>query len=340
LNEAADEWLAAAETGLVRTRSGETYKPSAIRAYRQALSQHALPQLGHKRLTAITFTMLQDFADHLSAQGLSQSTVRNTLLPHRAIYRRAHQRGLVAVNPTLKLALPAVRGRRDRIAAPAEVAPLLDAIEPGDRTIYATALYVGLRAGELQALQWDDVDLHANLIHVRRGWDARAGFIAPKSRVGQRRVPITQTLRRELINHRLQQGRGGKAFVFPSSRNPDRPFAPRTLALHTRTAWKAKALTPIGLHECRHSYAAYMIAAGTNTKALSTYMGHARITITLDRYGHLLRGNESHAATRAGAMAPDRDSRQARLVDVQSRSVTATVAAAGGAVTRTGLPKS
>ena len=40
-----------------------------------------------------------------------------------------------------------------------------------------------------------------------------------------------------------------------------------------------------------------MIAAGINTKALSTYMGHSTITITLDRYGHLLPGNEHQAAT-------------------------------------------
>jgi integrase len=40
-----------------------------------------------------------------------------------------------------------------------------------------------------------------------------------------------------------------------------------------------------------------MIAAGVNAKALSTYMGHASITITLDRYGHLLPSNEHHAAT-------------------------------------------
>ena len=39
-----------------------------------------------------------------------------------------------------------------------------------------------------------------------------------------------------------------------------------------------------------------MIAAGINTKALSTYMGHSSITITLDRYGHLLPGNEQQAA--------------------------------------------
>jgi integrase len=39
-----------------------------------------------------------------------------------------------------------------------------------------------------------------------------------------------------------------------------------------------------------------MIAAGVNAKALSTYMGHANISITLDRYGHLMPGNEDEAA--------------------------------------------
>jgi integrase len=39
-----------------------------------------------------------------------------------------------------------------------------------------------------------------------------------------------------------------------------------------------------------------MIAAGVNAKALSTYMGHSTISITLDRYGHLMPGNEVEAA--------------------------------------------
>jgi len=50
------------------------------------------------------------------------------------------------------------------------------------------------------------------------------------------------------------------------------------------------------MHECRHTYASLMIAAGVNAKALSTYMGHASITVTFDRYGHLMRGNEAEAA--------------------------------------------
>ena len=39
-----------------------------------------------------------------------------------------------------------------------------------------------------------------------------------------------------------------------------------------------------------------MIAAGVNAKALSTFLGHASVTITLDRYGHLFPGSEQEAA--------------------------------------------
>lgn len=49
------------------------------------------------------------------------------------------------------------------------------------------------------------------------------------------------------------------------------------------------------LHECRHTYASFAIAAGLNAKTLSTYMGHATIAITLDLYGHLMPGSEVEA---------------------------------------------
>ena len=39
-----------------------------------------------------------------------------------------------------------------------------------------------------------------------------------------------------------------------------------------------------------------MIAAGVNAKALSTFMGHHSINITLDLYGHLMPGSEAEAA--------------------------------------------
>ena len=55
-------------------------------------------------------------------------------------------------------------------------------------------------------------------------------------------------------------------------------------------------LNRVTLHECRHTYASLMIAAGVNAKALSEYMGHSKIALTMDLYGHLMPGNESQEA--------------------------------------------
>jgi integrase len=48
-------------------------------------------------------------------------------------------------------------------------------------------------------------------------------------------------------------------------------------------AWKSAGLDRITLHECRHTFASLMIAAGVNAKALSTFMGHANISISRRR---------------------------------------------------------
>ncbi len=294
LAEAAADWLAAAKAGVVRTRSGEPYKPSALRSYEQALEKKVLPALGKKRLSELERNDVQDLVDRLVAAGDAASTVRNAVLPLRAIYRRSVERSEVAVNPTVGLRLPAVRGRRDRVARPQDAAALIDSLPAADRALWATALYAGLRRGELQALRWSDVDFERGVICVERAWDRVAGPIAPKSRTGRRRVPLSATLRRHLAEHRLRQGRGGDGLCFGTL--PARAFDPPTVAARARAAWQRAGLEAISLHECRHTYAAFMVAAGVNAKALQTYLGHSSITVTLDRYGHLMPGAEGEAA--------------------------------------------
>jgi integrase len=58
------------------------------------------------------------------------------------------------VNPCASLELPAARGRRERIPTPQESAELLDKLPEHDRALWATALYAGLRRGELRGLEW------------------------------------------------------------------------------------------------------------------------------------------------------------------------------------------
>jgi integrase len=293
--EAAEAWMAAAQEGLVRTRSGRPYKPAALRTYGFALKTKLLPELGDLRLSSVTRNQIQDLVDSLIRDGMAPSSVSNAVLPLRAIYRRALFRGELAVNPTEKLALPFSKPRRLQVPRPEEAAALIEALPLPDRALWATALYAGLRRGELQALTWANIDHDQRILLVEHSWDPFVGLIEPKSQAGKRRVPISETLRAYLIAHRLQQGHSAEGFLF-CRQDGRTPFEPTTVLARARRAWDDAGLRHIGLHECRHTYASFMIAAGVNTKALSTYMGHSTITITLDRYGHLLPGNEREAA--------------------------------------------
>jgi site-specific recombinase XerC len=118
VREAATELIEGMHKGTVRTRSGDAYKPSAIRAYEDALRVHILPAVGAVRLSDIKRKHVQDIVDRLHADGKSPSTIRNAVMPLRVIYRRAIRSGEVSVNPCAHLDLPAVRGRRQHIPSP------------------------------------------------------------------------------------------------------------------------------------------------------------------------------------------------------------------------------
>ena len=310
VREAADELIAGMKLGRVRNRSGDLYKPSAIRSYEAALRDHILPRLGRTRLGDVLHRDVQRIADDLVSEGRDPSTIRNALMPLRVIFRRAVEDGDFVVNPCTHLRLPAVRGRRDRIASPEEAQRLLAALSERDRPVWATALYAGLRRGELMALRWENVDLAAGVIRVERSYDDKGRVeIEPKSRAGRRTVPIVGALRDVLVDHKARQGQDG-GLVFGLS--AETPFVPSNLWRRAGRAWKRAGVRRIGLHEARHTFASVLIAAGVNAKAITTYMGHASIQTTYDLYGKLMPGSESEAAALVDAYLARADT-QSRL---------------------------
>ena len=82
----------------------------------------------------------------------------------------------------------------------------------------------------------------------------------------------------------------------------DGPFNASAIYQRARRHWEPQGIGSISLHDCRHTYASLMIAAGENAKALQTYLGHSSITTTYDRYGHLMPGayREDAQSTRLG----------------------------------------
>jgi integrase len=292
LEDAIGAWKAGAETGTVRTRGRRVFAPSTIRAAEQNYRRRVADRFGAERLDRITLQDVQELVDHLDADGVNPSTIECTILPLRLVYRYARGKGMVHADPTDGLELPE-KGRRTRIPpSPADAAALLAAAPEQDRPIGATAMLAGLRRGKLMGLRGTDVDLKGGRLRVERSYDpAAAEFRPPKSRQGYRNVPISSTLA-PYLRPRVLARRDALLFGLSGSR----PFTGRPIQDRADAAWKAAGLERVTLHACRHLYASMSIAAGVNAHALSRYMGHGGIQVTLDLYGHLFPGNENEAS--------------------------------------------
>ncbi|MCZ4492087.1 MAG: site-specific integrase, partial [Conexibacter sp.] len=286
--------LAGMRDGSVLTRSGGRYRPATIRSYDQAIRVYIVPAIVGRRLHDVRRRDIQGFVDRLRADGLGASTIHNKLDPLRVMFRRAVRDDVIAVDPTEGLDMPAIRGRRDRIATVADAEALIDAAPRQDRAMWACAFYAGLRRGELRALRWRHVDFDAGVIRVEDGWDDQEGAQDAKTEAGRRTVPMAGALRRALAAHKLATGRADDDLVF--GRSASLPFIPSTTRRRALKAWEAAGLEPLSPHEARHTCASYLIAAGLNPKQVQTYIGHSDIRTTFNIYGHLLPGDEAKAA--------------------------------------------
>lgn len=346
IRQHGDKLLEGMEDGTIRNRSRRQYKPSVIRSYRQALQDHIYPDLGAVKLSELDVDDVQALVERLladgrrapsksssasfedstpSPRGLSPSTVRNAIMPLRVICRRAHRQ--LPQDPLRGLELPAVDSHRDRYATPEEAQGLIVVLPADEGDIWATAMYGGLRRGELMGVREMDFDLADGVVRVEQAYDPVARkFIEPKSYAGRRKVPIAAVLRDRLVAHRMRHpDRPPAALAF--GRRDGLPFWDTTLANRARRAWKSHGHKPIGLHECQHTFAALMIAAGVNAKALQTFMGHQSITVTYDRYGHLMPGSETEAAALLDSYLLKRAQEQARSADVEEPASDAPVEA-------------
>jgi integrase len=306
--QAADVLVAGMRDGTVLTRSGERYKPSAVRGYEIGW-ERVKADLGHLKLGEVARRDVQRVVDRMVADGVPASTITNSLDLLRVVVRRALRDDELSVSPLSGLELPRQDNRRERVAWTDEARLLIAALPEPDRALWATAFFAGLRRGELRALRISDVDLDDGWIRVRRSWDDEEGEQdGGKSRAALRDVPIFDDLRPYLAqlvspSALLLTGRRGDDLIF--GRTGSDPFTPTTVRSSALKAWgwkqepnpdpdgprhiwvKARedALEPIGLHEARHTAVSLAAAAGVDDASLLEWFGHADVEMSR-RYRH------------------------------------------------------
>jgi len=283
-SELAETWLESIKLDV---------KTASYSDYERQVRVHILPYFGKKKIDAIPPADIDKFRTVLAGEkkpdGSSWSTRRTNkaLVVLGAIFRYAVENGYLREAPTRYMKKVKEDHREMDFLNPEEIRRLLDACSPDLYPIALTAIFTGLRQGELFGLKWSDVDFGAKVIRVRRSYHPKYGFSSTKSEKGERMVIITPELAEVLVHHKTTTGGGTDDLVFSNrAGNPisysnieSREFYP---------ALDRAGLRRIRWHDLRHTHAAVMVAKGVNVKLLQRQMGHADIGTTLNTYGHLI----------------------------------------------------
>ena len=277
-SEFAQLWLDTYAVLNVKASTLATYRSRIMGAYARAF--------GSRKLASITTEDVQRFLAQISARGVSAATTRAYLVLLRELFTHAVLWGYLAHNPSDGIKAPRVVHREMDFLTPDEVRMLLDAANVDDYALLATACMTGMRQGELLALQWDDLDWRSGTIRVRRSL-YRGTFVDPKSARSVRTIGMSKRLAAVLMEHKVSAPYSPWDLVFCSKDGTPLDQANLYNRMLQPTLRRA-GLRRIRFHDLRHTYASMLINQGENLKYVQSQLGHASITTTVDRYGHLM----------------------------------------------------
>ena len=265
---------------------------SATRArYDRDLKLHILPKFKRVPIARITPRDVRAWLSEMTASGAIASAVRRRFAVFRKIMNDAVAMEMIAKSPCRRVTPPPDTRLEIKVLTALEVRQLAEAMHEWYRIWIWTAAYTGLRWSEMLGLQRSDIDLLRRTVTVRRQItevNGRfEGFGEPKTAAGRRTIDLPGFLCEMLQTHleeRAQPGADGLVFVNTHGKSP------HSSSFSSQSWAKARAAigrTDLRWHDLRHTSVALAIANGAHPKAIQERMGHASITVTLDRYGHL-----------------------------------------------------
>lgn len=298
--------------------------PRTLERYRELVNHQIAPHLGARLLQKLKPLDIEQWHSTLKASGRKDGkggvAARTIGHAHRVLSKaldEAVKNDIVHKNVAALQDAPAVEADEISIVPPDRVGDIVTKLR--GRSSYAamvTALFTGMRCGELLALRWNCVDLDGKLLQVREALEeTKAGgirFKAPKTRAGRREITmpdvVVDTLRahrKAALEQRVALGLGklpDDALVFPAAGGG--PQSPQALSKAWRRAAADLSLDGVTLHALRHTHASQLIEAGVDIVTISRRLGHASPNVTLGVYAHLFQKRDDKAAAAInGALA-------------------------------------
>jgi integrase len=273
------------------------------------------PSLGHRKMTEIKFAEIER-AGGKWTETLGASSVNKVYATLNKIYKFARKHG-VKFNPMpdvekmrastslVELEEAAAAGTvadmgeetkdsdgvlraigADEVLSAIELAKLIEASTSGlEKVKHMTAVFTGLRHGELNGLRWPVVDLKRGRIFVNRSLtELKGGAILerPKTKAAYRYIKLPAELVSDLRKWKLQCPPSTHEFVFCDLLG--RPMNRKTNNRALKAAMERAEIRVLSMNNLRHSFASQHLIAGTPPLEVSKLMGHSEPGVTLAVY--------------------------------------------------------
>lgn len=261
--------------------------------------------------TALNMKVDQAFDDITEQYGLSGATVNKMKQNLCSIFTAAVKKEIMRRNPCVLATAPKVDTPPAAYLDEAQCRKLLDLLSAQNdfqfKVIINLFIASGIRAGELSALYWEDIDFDSCMLYIRHTLVKVNGVFVrqePKTEKSTRHIVLPEYIIELLKKHKvLQEER--KLSKGDKWKNSDLVFTNRSGGFYdginmNKTLKKIIAGTDLPqdlhLHSLRHTHASLLINSDIAARVVAERLGHKQTKTTLDTYSHVFEESDARAA--------------------------------------------
>ena len=307
-------------------------KTSTRRNYKYMYRKYVWNTLGSRKLSEIKYSDIKKFYNYLIQDiGFKPNSTKiiHTIL--HPIFTTAVRDGYIRVNPTdgvmaeIKKNHDWGKSKRHALSVQEQEA-FIEFTKSHDvyrhwLPLFTVLLGTGCRVGEVVGLTWDDCDFKNGIININHSliyrpdeYTGKSGFYisTPKTKAGEREIPMFEVVRKALLNERLRQMKEGfnqtvidgySGFIFSNRFNSvlsphninraieriTRDYNVEESELAARQNRDPLFLPHFSVHNLRHTFCTRMCENESNIKVIQEIMGHSDISTTMDVYSEATR---------------------------------------------------
>lgn len=282
--------------------------------YNAYLTNWIVPRWGDYTLTRMengVAVHVEEWLATLSMSRGSKAKIRNIM---SAVCTHAIRYGWMKINPIQAVRQSAKRQRIPVTLTAEEIQKLFAELGLRERTLVLLGLSLGMRRGELLALQWQDIDFQGQTLNIRKSiWQQHVGPV--KTEESERLMPLDEEMVADLVLWRQETlyAQDGD-WIFASPRMHGRqPLWPEPLmrTYIVSAATRAGITKHINWHVFRHTFSTLLASNGEDVKTVQSLLRHANPSITFGLYTHAVSSKKREAQSRVVEMILPRDRRAA-----------------------------